>query len=94
MDRRWLATVDRRKVFAVLFGLLAIVGWSYAAISSIVQKTNADSRISDAFDISAVQIQQLNGSVTSHILMAVAVAGACTNSVVGIRRHRCRERDR
>lgn len=62
----------------VFFGLIAFGVWVWAAWSSVVQKQRADRLIRDAWDISAVQIQQLNGQVTAHAVMAIAVALAAT----------------
>lgn len=62
----------------VLFGLIAFGVWVWAAWSSVVQKQRADRLIRDAWDISAVQIQQLNGQVTSHAIVAMVVAMAAT----------------
>ena len=58
---------------AIPAGIITAITWAGVAISCVLQKTHADSLIADSFDISAVQIQQLNGSVTSHVLVAIAV---------------------
>lgn len=60
----------------ILTALVAFIAWGAAAASCISQKRNADKTIADSFDISAIQIQQLNGSVTSHTLVAIVIAMA------------------
>ena len=59
-------------------GIVALVVWAWAAISTIVQKTRADKLIRDSWDVSAVQIQELNGQVTAHAVLALVVATAAT----------------
>lgn len=63
--------------FAVL-AALTLAAWAFAVISVVQQKMAADSMIADDFDISAVQIQQINGSVTAHALMVMVIAVALT----------------
>lgn len=61
----------------LLCSIIALGGWVGAAVSTIQQKMNADKAFRQ-FDVSAIQIQQLNGSVTSHALVMLTVAGLCT----------------
>ena len=58
--------------------IIAMLAWLVAGVGSIVQKHAADARIRESFDISAIQIQQLNGSVTAHVLVALVVAMGLT----------------
>lgn len=67
-----------RKLALIVWSAVAFAVWAGAAISTVVQKMNADKTIRNATDISAVQIQQLNGSVTAHALAALLLAGAAT----------------
>jgi hypothetical protein len=48
---------------------------------------DTDKTVRNAFDISAIQIQQLNGSVQSHALVALLFAGLLTVPllIVGVR---------
>ena len=69
--------MDRKGAFT-LCALLALGTWVGAAISTYVQKSNVDKQIKDTFDISAVQIQQLNGSATAHALLWLLIACAAT----------------
>lgn len=59
-------------------GILALFAWAIAAWSCVDQKRTVDKQIASVLDISAVQIQQLNGSLTAHILVALAIALALT----------------
>jgi hypothetical protein len=70
-------TTNRRTAF-VLCSLLALTAWVAVAISTVEQKMNAVTEIRDSFDISAVQIQQLNGTVASHALAALLIGRAAT----------------
>ena len=58
--------------------IIAMLAWLVAGVGSIVQKHAADVRIRESYDISAIQIQQLNGSVTAHVLVALVVAMGLT----------------
>jgi hypothetical protein len=62
-----------------LSALVALGAWIAAAATTVTQKMNADDQIRKSFDVSAVQIQQLNGSVTSHALMWLLIA--CTATI-------------
>lgn len=53
---------------------MVFLSWLAAAGTSVNQKMKTDRMIRDSFDISAIQIQQLNGSVTSHVLVALTCA--------------------
>lgn len=66
-----------RKSATVLCAIIASLGWIGVVISSIIQKTDVDEQIRK-FDPSAVQIQQLNGSATTHILVAITIGIALT----------------
>lgn len=67
-----------RKSALIVWSVIAFAVWAGAAISTVVQKMNADKTIRNATDISAIQIQQLNGSVTAHALAGLLLAGAAT----------------
>lgn len=58
---------------------IALAGWVGAAISTYAQKSHVDSQIRDSIGISAVQIQQLNGSATTHALLMLVFA--CTMTI-------------
>ena len=57
---------------------IALAAWIAAGWTSLAVKLGADHAIAGSYDISAIQIQQLNGSVTSHVLVALVLALAAT----------------
>jgi hypothetical protein len=57
---------------------IAGIAWVIAVWSSLTVKVSADRVIRDNFDASAIQIQQMNGAVTSHALLALVLAMAAT----------------
>jgi hypothetical protein len=59
-----------------LAALLAISVWAGAAISTVIQKLNADKSAKDA--LSAVQVQQVQGAMAAHALMWLIVGCAAT----------------
>ena len=63
---------------ASICAFLAIISWFAAAVSCVVEKMDVDRTIADSYSISAIQIQQLNGSLTNHMLLALALATALT----------------
>ena len=58
--------------------ILALAAWTVAGWTSVAQKMSVDRIIKDSYDISAVQIQQLNGSLTAHVLVAMILAFGAT----------------
>lgn len=60
----------------LLLGLISLGVWAYAAISTLHQKLEADKLLRDAYDASAVQIQQINGQVTAHAIAMVVLGFA------------------
>lgn len=58
--------------------ILALLGWAAAALTSLVKYNDAQSRINSAWEISAIQVQQLNGEVTAHGITALILAMALT----------------
>jgi hypothetical protein len=60
------------------FASLALVAWIFCAVSTVVQKMNADKTIRGSDTISAIHHQQLNSSVTAHALTMLLVACAAT----------------
>lgn len=66
-----------RKGALFFCAIVAFVAWVGAAISSLLQKLNVD-KIIRTTDASAIQIQQLNGSATTHALVLFLFACAAT----------------
>lgn len=75
---RVVAAEQRGRTAAIVCGVLAVVVWAAMAASCIVEKVRVDDRIANSFDISAIQIQQLNGSLAAHVLVAAVIGMACT----------------
>jgi hypothetical protein len=69
--------VNRNGAFG-LCAFLALAVWIAAAVSTLIQKLNVDKTIRNSIDISAIQIQQVNGSATTHALAALLIACAAT----------------
>ncbi len=57
-----------------MFGFVAGVAWVVAGWSVLAQKMATDETIRKAFDISAIQIQQLDGAATTHAVVALVIA--------------------
>lgn len=64
--------------WTALTSVLAVLTWGVVVTSCLVQKHNVDRTIRESFDISAIQIQQLNGSATLHVIVAIAIGVAGT----------------
>lgn len=56
----------------------AVMGWIGAAATTLAKYGEAQEMINDAWDISAIQVQQLNGEVAAHGITALIVAMAIT----------------
>lgn len=72
------STERARSAAAGPLALVVGLTWTIIVVSCVRQKRRADDLIGRSVDISAVQIQQLNGSVTSHALVAITIGLAVT----------------
>ena len=63
--------------WVIVTAFVALVAWTAAGWSSLAVKLSADKLIRD-HDVSAIQVQQLNGSVTAHALVALVLALGAT----------------
>jgi hypothetical protein len=77
---------DKPSAGYIVASVVALVAWAWAAGSTTVRFRDGQDTIDRAWDISAIQIQQINGGITAYGITAIAVAFAFTVPLLIVRR--------